>query len=117
MLPASRDLCGNEFLSDEKLAKYFFFSTGGFFMGRMNSPIRGKEIDEAGQERQMPHQGTWGLLVTSVQPHHARTGLAGAVMRMMDRCGGKAAVRFGLQLDLAGSITPNRSGLQEARKA
>jgi hypothetical protein len=104
-------------LPGEKLAKYSFFSTGGFVMGGRNSRICGKEIDEASQERQMPHQGTWGLLFTTVQPHHARAGLAGAIMRMMDRCGGKAAVRFGLQLDLAGSITPNRSGLQEARKA
>ena len=107
MLPASREFCGNEFLPDKKLAKNSFFSTGGFFTCGRNSRICGKEIDEAGQERQMPHQGTWGLLVTTAQPHQARSGLAGAVMGMRDRCSGKAAVRFGLQLDLAGSIKPN----------
>ena len=43
--------------------------------------------------------------------------LAGPVMQMRDSRSGRASARFWLQLDLAGSITPNRPGLQEARKA
>lgn len=44
-LTISRKNFGNELLHGEKLEKCSFFSTGGFVVGGMYSPICGKEID------------------------------------------------------------------------
>jgi hypothetical protein len=44
-LTISRKNFGNEFLHGEKLEKFSFFSTGGFVVGGIYSPICRREID------------------------------------------------------------------------
>lgn len=80
-LSDSREFFRNEYLPNEKLVKSFFFSTGGFVMCGRNSRICGKEIDEASQEREMPHQESEGFLVKVVVSHHARASWQGQLCK------------------------------------